>query len=67
MNKVLIADNVSDAVFKVFDENNKEYSPVTHNVSESVKMSEIGSAHVLIQGLLPAPKLKLKEYNLKEI
>ena len=26
MNKVLIADNVSDAVFKVFDKNNIEYT-----------------------------------------
>jgi len=52
---------------KIFDENNKEYSPVTHSVNESVKMSEVGNAHVLIQGLLPAPKLQLKDYDLNKV
>ena len=52
---------------KILDEYNKEYSPVTHNIIESVKMSEVGNAHVLIQGLLPAPKLQLKGYDLNKV
>ena len=40
MNKVLIADNVSDAVFKVFDENNIEYVQKT-GLSEDELSREI--------------------------
>jgi len=40
VNKVLIADNVSDAVFKVFDENNIEYVQKT-GLSEDELSREI--------------------------
>ena len=44
MNKVLIADNVSDAVFKVFDENNIEYVQKT-GLSEDELSREIAVSY----------------------
>ena len=53
--------------FKIFDNSDKEYSPVTNGVKKSVDLSKLGNAHILIQGLLPAPNLNIKKYDLNKV
>ena len=54
MNKVLIADNVSDAVFKVFDENNIEYVQKTGLSEDELSREIVDYAGLVIRSAVTA-------------
>ena len=56
MNKVLIADNVSDAVFKVFDKNNIEYTQKIGLTEDELALEIIGFSGLVIRSAVTVTK-----------
>ena len=68
MNKVLIADNVSDAVFKVFDENNIEYVQKTGLSEDELSREIVDYAGLVIRSAVTVTdKIISSAKNLKVI
>ena len=68
MNKVLIADNVSDAVFKVFDENNIEYVKKTGLSEDELSREIVDYAGLVIRSAVTVTdKIISSAKNLKVI
>jgi len=68
VNKVLIADNVSDAVFKVFDENNIEYVQKTGLSEDELSREIVDYAGLVIRSAVTVTdKIISSAKNLKVI